>query len=84
MTDGPEVMNIKFGARSSATEIYVLFEPFASFFQLSGGGYVVLRAPQSVVGSMEICADRDTLAVWVDHRVEHVVLDSTGNEIETL
>ncbi|WP_312871050.1 hypothetical protein [Streptomyces lonarensis] len=83
MSKEDQVADLKFSA-AQGESIEVCFEPVGTTFSLSDGEAVFLRTAISNVASFEIVSWPNGVGVWVPYPGDYAIVDSQGNEIDTL
>lgn len=78
-----QVVDLKFAA-AQGESVEVCFEPVGTTFSLSDGEAVFLRTAISNVASLEIVSWPNGIGVWVPYPGDYAIIDSNGNEIDTL
>lgn len=78
-----QIVDLKFAA-AQGESVEVCFEPVGTTFALSDGEAVFLRTAISNVASLEIVSWPNGIVVWVPYPGDYTIVDSKGNEIDTL
>ncbi len=83
VSKGDQVVDLKFVAARGAS-VEVCFEPVGTTFSLSDGEAVFLRTAISNVASLEVVSWPNGIGVWVPYPGDYAIIDSKGDEIDTL
>ncbi|MEU9783108.1 hypothetical protein AB0H92_19455 [Streptomyces phaeochromogenes] len=83
MGKGEQVVDLKFVA-ARGENVEVCFEPVGTTFSLSDGEAIFLRTAISNLASLEIVSWPNGIGVWLPCPGDHAIIDSGGNEIDTL
>ncbi|MCT2594181.1 hypothetical protein LHJ74_30455 [Streptomyces sp. N2-109] len=83
MSKDGQVVDLKFMA-AQGENVEVCFEPVGTTFSLSDGESIFLRTVIANVASLEIISWPKGIGVWVPYPGNYTILDSEGNEIDTL
>ena len=78
-----QVVDLKFVAAPGGS-VEVCFEPTGTTFALSDGEAIFLRTAISNIASLEIVSWPNGIGVWVPYPGDFAIIDSKGNEIDTL
>lgn len=78
-----QVVDLKFMA-AQGENVEVCFEPVGTTFSLSDGESIFLRTAIANVASLEIVSWPNGIGVWVPYPGDYAIVDSKGNEIDTL
>lgn len=83
VSKGEQVVDLKFAA-AQGESIEVCFEPVGTTFSLSDSEAIFLRTAISNVAALEIVSWPNGIGVWVPYPGDYAIIDSNGNEIDTL
>lgn len=78
-----QVVDLKFMA-AQGQSVEVCFEPIGTTFSLRDGESIFLRTVIANVTSLEIVSWPNGIGVWVPYPGDYTIVDSKGNEIDTL